>query len=108
MWGSERAVTHPALAPWLKATTSGGEISRVTPAAQTAFQGGLRNIYLFTFPVVSNACSLITIFYVAVFKAILVKVSILLVAIYKHDKEQCEIFTGDQFFTINSRGEEGD
>jgi len=28
-------------APWLKASTSGGEISRATPAAQTAFQEGL-------------------------------------------------------------------
>jgi hypothetical protein len=46
--------------------------------------------------------------YVSVFKATFVKVSMLLVAIYKHDKEQCWIFTGDQFFSINSRDEEGD
>jgi len=48
-------VALPAFAPWLKASASGGEISRATPAAQTAFQEGLGIIYLFTFPAVSNA-----------------------------------------------------
>lgn len=36
LWRSERAVALPALAPWLKASTSGGEISRATPAAYRA------------------------------------------------------------------------
>jgi len=39
-------------------------------------------------------------FYVAVFKAILVKASILLVAIYKHEKKQCEILQGINFSQI--------
>jgi len=55
LWRSERAVALPAFAPWLKASTSGGGISGATPAAQTAFQGGLGIIYLFTFPAVSKA-----------------------------------------------------
>jgi hypothetical protein len=55
LWRSERAVALPALAPWLKASTSSGKIIRTTPAAQTAFQGGLGIIYLFTFPAISNA-----------------------------------------------------
>lgn len=55
LWRSERAVALPALTPWLTASTSGGEISSATPAAQTAFQGGLGIIYLFTFPAVPNA-----------------------------------------------------
>jgi hypothetical protein len=55
LWRSERAVALPALAPCLKASTSGGEISRATPTTQTAFQGGLDIIYPFTFPAVSNA-----------------------------------------------------
>jgi hypothetical protein len=55
LWRSGWAVALPALVPWLKASTRGGEISRATPAAQTAFQGGLGIIYLITFPAVSNA-----------------------------------------------------
>jgi len=38
--------------------------------------------------------------YVAVIKAILVKASVLLVAIYKHEKEQCEILQGINFSQI--------
>jgi hypothetical protein len=33
LWRKARAVALPALAPWFKASTSGEEISRVTPAA---------------------------------------------------------------------------
>jgi hypothetical protein len=94
LWRSEWAVALPALAPWLKASTN-GEISRTTSAAQTAFQGGL--VISVQLSCRFKRLQFDNHFYVAVFKAILVKASILLAVIYKHEKEQCEILQGINF-----------